>query len=167
MVCSLPGSSVHGIFQIRKLEWVAISFSRGSSWPRNWAPVSSIQADSLPTELWGKPKEANHLYISRNIIKEHLYIIKEVSNLYIYIYSFSLGAPLSPFYSSRSPQSTALSNLCYIAGSHQLFILHDDVYVSLNLPIHPIVPSTSTPQPNFHGQQQPRLLWNWLVIILA
>ena len=35
---SLPGSSGHGIFQARILEWVAISFSRGSSWPRdqNW-----------------------------------------------------------------------------------------------------------------------------------
>ena len=34
--CSLPGSSVHGISQARILEWVAISFSRGSSWPRDW-----------------------------------------------------------------------------------------------------------------------------------
>ena len=32
---SLPGSSVHGIFQARVLEWVAISFSRGSSQPRD------------------------------------------------------------------------------------------------------------------------------------
>ena len=32
--CSLPGSSVHGILQARILEWVAISFSRGSSQPR-------------------------------------------------------------------------------------------------------------------------------------
>ena len=31
MYCSLPGSSVHGIFQARILEWVAIFFSRGSS----------------------------------------------------------------------------------------------------------------------------------------
>ena len=30
-VCSLPGSCVHGILQVRILEWVAISFSRGSS----------------------------------------------------------------------------------------------------------------------------------------
>ena len=29
--CSVPGSSVHGIFQIRTLEWVAIPFNRGSS----------------------------------------------------------------------------------------------------------------------------------------
>ena len=33
MHCSPPGSSVHGISQTRILEWVVISFSRGSSWP--------------------------------------------------------------------------------------------------------------------------------------
>ena len=33
--CRLPGSSVHGILQARILEWVAIPFSRGSSWPRD------------------------------------------------------------------------------------------------------------------------------------
>ena len=42
MDCSLPGSSVHGIFQARILEWVAISFSRRSSWPRDWTQVSHI-----------------------------------------------------------------------------------------------------------------------------
>ena len=42
MGCSLPGSSIHGIFQARVLEWVAIAFSRGSSWPRDRTPVSHI-----------------------------------------------------------------------------------------------------------------------------
>ena len=42
MDCSLPGSSVHGILQARKLEWVAIPFSRGSSWPRDWILFSCI-----------------------------------------------------------------------------------------------------------------------------
>ena len=42
MECSLPGFSVHGIFQARVLEWVAISFSRRSSWPRDWTQVSCI-----------------------------------------------------------------------------------------------------------------------------
>ena len=37
-----PGFSVHGIFQARVLEWVAISFPRGSSWPRGWTEVSRI-----------------------------------------------------------------------------------------------------------------------------
>ena len=40
MGCSLPGSSVHGIFQARILEWFAIPFSRESSWPRDWTQVS-------------------------------------------------------------------------------------------------------------------------------
>ena len=39
---SPPASSVHGIFQSRILEWVAISFSRGSSQPRDWTRVSCI-----------------------------------------------------------------------------------------------------------------------------
>ena len=42
MDCSPPGSSVHGILQARILEWVAISFSRGSSWPRDQTQVSFI-----------------------------------------------------------------------------------------------------------------------------
>ena len=42
MDCSLPGFSVLGIFQARILEWVAISFSRRSFWPRNRIRVSRI-----------------------------------------------------------------------------------------------------------------------------
>ena len=40
MDCSLPGSSVHGILQATVLRWVTISFSRESSWPRDWTQVS-------------------------------------------------------------------------------------------------------------------------------
>ena len=40
MDCSPPGSSVHGIFQARILEWVAIPFSRGSSLPRYQTHIS-------------------------------------------------------------------------------------------------------------------------------
>ena len=36
MDCSLPSSSIHGIFQARILEWGAIAFSRRSSRPRDW-----------------------------------------------------------------------------------------------------------------------------------
>ena len=42
MDCSLLGSSVHGIFQAIVLEWIAISFSRGSSQPRDQTRVSHI-----------------------------------------------------------------------------------------------------------------------------
>ena len=40
--CSPSVSGVHGIFQARILEWVAISSSRGSSWPRDWICVSFV-----------------------------------------------------------------------------------------------------------------------------
>ena len=47
--CSLPGSSVHGIFLAKILEWVAISSSRQSSWPRNRTCIPlHWQAASLP-----------------------------------------------------------------------------------------------------------------------
>ena len=42
MDCSLPGSSVHRIFQARILEWVAISYSRDSSQPKDWTHISYI-----------------------------------------------------------------------------------------------------------------------------
>ena len=40
MDCSPPDSSVHGIFQATILEWVAVSFSKASSQPRDWIRVS-------------------------------------------------------------------------------------------------------------------------------
>ena len=42
MDCSPPGSSVHGILLARTLEWIAIPFSRGSSWSRDRTRVSCI-----------------------------------------------------------------------------------------------------------------------------
>ena len=40
MDCSPPGSSVHGILQARTLDWVAIFFSRRSSWSEDWTRIS-------------------------------------------------------------------------------------------------------------------------------
>ena len=55
MDCSLQGPSVHGISQAIILEWVAISFSRGSSRPRDLAHVSSVF-----TEPAGQPTTHPH-----------------------------------------------------------------------------------------------------------
>ena len=54
-VCGPPGFSIHGILKIRILEWVTISFSRGSSWP--WIePISpALQADSLQLNHQASP----------------------------------------------------------------------------------------------------------------
>ena len=46
MDCSPPVSFVHGISQVRILEWFAISSSRGSSWPRDWTHVSWVSCIS-------------------------------------------------------------------------------------------------------------------------
>ena len=56
MDCSLPGSSVHGIVQARIVKWVAISFSRGSSRPKNQTWVSCIAGRFFTTDPLGKPK---------------------------------------------------------------------------------------------------------------
>ena len=51
---SPPGSSVHGILQASIVGWLAIPFSRRSSWPRNRPRSPALQADSLPSEPPGK-----------------------------------------------------------------------------------------------------------------
>ena len=68
MDCSPPGSSVRGISQERIPEWVAISFSRGSSQPRDQTPVSCLAAGFFTTEPPGKP-----LYQARCHVKNSMY----------------------------------------------------------------------------------------------
>ena len=54
--CSLPVSSIHGIFPARVLVWAAISFSRGSSWPRGRTQISCIADRPFPSEPPGNSK---------------------------------------------------------------------------------------------------------------
>ena len=64
MDCSPPGSSVYGISQERILEWIAISFSRGSSQPRGQTHISCIGRQVLYhraiRETQGKRIERNY-----------------------------------------------------------------------------------------------------------
>ena len=57
MDCSLTGSPVQGIFQARILKWVAISFSRGFLWPRDWSWVSHTEGRLFI--VWAS-REAHH-----------------------------------------------------------------------------------------------------------
>ena len=59
MDCSPPGSSVHGILQARKLEWVVISFSGDLPNPEIEPGSPALLADSLLAELPGKPYKQN------------------------------------------------------------------------------------------------------------
>ena len=60
--CNPPDSYVHEISKAKLLEWVAISFSRGSPQPWDWT-LPALQADSLPTEPSRKPGKATALTI--------------------------------------------------------------------------------------------------------
>ena len=63
MDCSRSGSSVHGLSQARILEWVAISFSRGSPWPRDRTQVSCTAGGFTTTVTPGKPTCINTGYL--------------------------------------------------------------------------------------------------------
>ena len=82
---SPPGSSVHGIFQPRILEWVAISYSSGYSQPRSGTQGLNphlhslhLQVDSLPLSHLGSPKK---LSVSDKLIRGGLVIIVSCFNL--------------------------------------------------------------------------------------
>ena len=60
---NLPGSSIHGIFQARVLEWVAMAFSRDHSNPGIEPRSPTWQVDSLPSESPGKPCHCRHILL--------------------------------------------------------------------------------------------------------
>ena len=77
MDCSLSGSSVHGIFQARVLEWIAISFSRGSSQPRTTILMQVLITLSLQYQQTSLFVSVS-LLSGLNVEKEN--IIQSVSN---------------------------------------------------------------------------------------
>ena len=72
MDCSQSRSSVHRFLQARILEWAAISFSRGSSQPKDWTQVSCTAADSSPSEPPGKPKCSERKALVISHIHKHM-----------------------------------------------------------------------------------------------
>ena len=80
---SPPGSSVHGISQAKILEWVAISFSRGPSWPRKILNLLHWQADSLPLSHQGSPMYADTcLLIETWLVNIKTCVVSWVTNIY-------------------------------------------------------------------------------------
>jgi len=73
--CSLPGSSVFGTFQARILEGIAISFSRGSSRPRDQTRVSHVSCTAsgfFPAEPLGKPHKLS-IPFSHSVVSNSLW----------------------------------------------------------------------------------------------
>ena len=74
MACSPPGSSIHRIFQVRILEWVAISYSMGSSQPRERTHVSCVSC--LDRQIlshcatWEAPFTSSWLWIGASLVAQ-------------------------------------------------------------------------------------------------
>ena len=74
MDCSLPGFSIHGIVQARILEWVAISFSKGSSQPRDQTQVSCIAARLFT--IWATRESQGWIYSAFILSDKHIALYK-------------------------------------------------------------------------------------------
>ena len=85
MDCGLPGSSVHGIFQARILEWVAISSSRGSSQPREWTHVSCVFCPGRWILYHCTTWEVRSIYLSIKLVI--LDLMGKFSKFYLCLYS--------------------------------------------------------------------------------
>ena len=79
--CNLPGYPVHGIFQAKVLEWVAISFSRGSSRPRHMNPgLPHCRQTLYHLSHQGSPKELNFFLIlwHKNVSNSNKQVLNQI-----------------------------------------------------------------------------------------
>ena len=93
--CSLPGPSVHGIFQARVLEWIAISFSKGPTQGLNPGLPHRRQTDALPSEPPGK----SNITLLKDFISSEsiLQVVKNKQKNYNYLHAKIFWAFLEKF----------------------------------------------------------------------
>ena len=128
--CSPTGFSVHGISQATILEWVAISFSRKSSWPRDWIRVSWISMEIL--YHWAPGEAHVESYVKCLLIKKirypklrnfMLFYVREDPrvwahwNLSFAMHLSYLGLVLHPKFPQGSPVLQRRSQLWLHVGS--------------------------------------------------
>ena len=115
--CSLPGSSVHGIFQLKILKWVAIPYSRRYSWPGIEPRSSPLQADSSLSEPPRKPKyRFLNIKNCQSYYKINFWILKLTSEWYGVKLNF-LKCWFVVMYFLRINLSSATIVLCLVAQS--------------------------------------------------
>ena len=73
-LCSPMDYTVHGILQVRVLEWGTFPFSKGSSNPEIEPRFPTLQADSLPSESPGKPKNTG---VGSLFLLQQIFLIQE------------------------------------------------------------------------------------------
>ena len=99
--CSPPGSSLHEILQARMQEWVAISFSRASSWPKDWTCVSRIASRFLT--YWAtKETDKYFLFTLPSEWFWDAFGLHKIKLLVIHVIASSVYIPLLPFSSPFS-----------------------------------------------------------------
>ena len=132
MDCSPPGSSVHGIFQVRKLEWVAIPYSKGSSSPRDSTCISCTGRQTLyRCSIWSSsiniirekrccclPKIADSFSRFRNKACEHSggRGITDCTSLWSCLFNHEVALV-------RNWHSLIKENVIWVINSSQLFLI--------------------------------------------
>ena len=106
MDCNPPGSSIYGILQARILEWVAISFSRGSSQPRDQTQVSHIVGRRFT--IWATREV--QIWKETYVFNSHLQkLIIKKNNSAVWFYRLMLVI--------------SLLKLCFICAKHLIIFL--------------------------------------------
>ena len=116
MDCHPPDSSVHGIFQARILEWVAISFSRGCSQPRDWTCVSKVSCIGRQILYhWATWEAPDHMVTLLLIIGANPILFTIPAKLF-----FSSVQPLSCVWLFATPWTAARQASLSITNSQSL-----------------------------------------------
>ena len=139
--CSLPSSSVHGIFQATVLEWVAISFSRGSSWPRVRTWVSCIVGRCFTVWATGEVPTPStyHLFIAAKCLHSNQDILFNLSvlspdlkNIFPCVWTLSQTRTDINFQLHRKARSSlkyCFSQYCFMSLFHMINIFSLYVYL--------------------------------------
>ena len=137
--CTLPGSSIDGIFQARVLEWVAVSFCRGSSWPKDRTQVFCIAGRRFTRWATGETPSYIYVYI-------HIYIYMCVCvPLLIYLceYTYVCFIPFSPPWLVRGREMISEKRTFFFSYSS----VHEEEIDNRSIPIFSL---SISPLRSFH-----------------
>ena len=123
--CSPPGSSVHGISQARVLDWVAVSFSSGSSQPRDGTCISCLAGGFFTTETPGSPgishcgisHENSWLYLVVFVVA----IVQSLSHVHLFVTPWTAGYQASLSFTSAQ-SALKLTSIESVMPNNQLIL---------------------------------------------
>ena len=146
MDCSPPDSSAHGISHARVQEWVAISFSRGSSWPRDRTTQVSYIAGGFFIEPPEKPKAWTNssIYHIRIFLHSKIWVIIDVGVTHACMCQ-SLNH-VQFFATSQSPSSSICG--IYFSGKSTRVGCHfllQRIFLTQGLNLYPALQADSLP----------------------